>query len=75
MPALLERIELDDDAQGRVALYGGHPPLPLPTPPHVGIGDQPAPRWLTRLIEGWEGALALGVILVILFVIGMRVTH
>lgn len=77
-PAFVDRIDLPEDAAGRVVLFTvelppGHPDLPRQR-------RAPAPlaavaRWFGAVADDPLGAAVVGVALVLVLVLGLRFTH
>ena len=78
-PALLEPVQLADDAAGRVEVIAIRAPADVlePSDP-VTDPPPPAPSRMLHLVLAEEGWIAMGVlaaILVVVFLIGLRFTH
>lgn len=66
-----------DDAIGRVAIFSVERAAApdLPVAPLLGRDrDRPAPRWI-GVVDDPRGAVVLAVCLVLLLVLGLRLTH
>lgn len=77
-PAPVERIDVAEDAVGRVAIFTMEPPAGHPR----AAGGPPAPpgapgrlRRVSAVIDEPLGALILAVVLVAILIVGLRLTH
>ena len=76
-PAFVDRIDLPDDAAGRVVLFSvevppGHPDLPRRRPAPAPLAA--VAGWLGSIADDPLGAVVIGIALVLILVIGLRVT-
>lgn len=76
-PGFVDRIDLPDDAPGRVALFSVEMPPGEPQPARDGGSRVPwaAAAWLAGVADDPLGALVLAVGLVLLLVVGLETTH
>lgn len=77
-PAFVDRIDLPDDAAGRVVLFSvevppGHPDLPRRRGAPASLSA--VARWLGSIADDPLGAVVVGVALVLALVVGLRLTH
>ena len=75
----VERARLAEDAAGRVELLVLHAPADVlePADPVAAAPERPVGRFLTALMhhDGWLAVGILGAALVLIFVIGLWLTH
>jgi hypothetical protein len=66
-----------DDAAGRVVIFSVEPAAGIapPPPPRERAPGRNSPSWIGALADDPRGAAALAVCLVLLLVLGLRLTH
>ena len=76
-PGFVDRMDEADDAAGRVVIFSVEPPADVepPAPPSERDLGRPPSRWIGALADDPRGAAALAVCLVLLLVLGLRLTH
>ena len=76
-PALLDPAELPEDAPGRVALIAVEAPDDIIGTPGAAVASPPVVATSSILTagEGWFVVAAAGVLIVVLFVVGMLLTR
>ncbi|MFN2581272.1 MAG: hypothetical protein ABR498_00835 [Candidatus Dormibacteria bacterium] len=79
-PAALRPLELPEDAAGRIEVITMRPPadvLERAETPATDTLETPESRTMQRLLayNGWVAIGALIVVLVVVFVLGLRFTH
>jgi hypothetical protein len=76
-PALLDPAELPEDAAGRVTLISVQAPKDVLSTP--GATPSAAPDVATQSVlaaaDGWVFVAVAGVVIVVIFVVGMLLTH
>jgi hypothetical protein len=76
-PGFVDRMDEADDAAGRVVIFSVEPAADLapPAPPRDRAAPRGSPSWIGALADDSRGAAALAVGLVLLLVLGLRLTH
>lgn len=78
-PALLEPVDLPEDAPGRVEVVAVRAPADVLEPAEAVISPPPqVERHLVQALlayDGWAAIGVLAVVLVVIFLIGLRFTH
>jgi hypothetical protein len=76
-PGFVDLMDEADDAAGRVVIFSVEPAADIEPPAPAGerVHHRRSPSWIVAVADDPRGAAVLAVCLVLLLVLGLRLTH